>query len=176
MTKRYNWQSILIVGLCLLFATLFLACSVPTRSTEFTRYRNDTWGYTISYPSNWSIEIIDTYTTEISLPAPSLAHIELYADENLGLPIESEAQIWLEGTTEAFSDVLLLKSIGSKDSWDWYLAYDYFMPEHDITFHGEAYMKQTEKNFYRICLEAEKGDYSQYPFGEVVSTFALLAE
>lgn len=74
---------------------------------------------------------------------------------------------------EAFGDVIVQESMGPKDSWDWYLAYDYLMPEYDMTFHGETYFKQTEANLYRVSLEAEKEEYSQYPFEEVVSTFTF---
>jgi len=173
MTK-HKWSPILLVTL--LFATSFLACTKPTKNTRFTTYENNTWEYTISYPSNWSVVTIDPNTTDIRSASPSLAHIGIYADDRFDLRIEDEVQIWLEGTEYAFGDVTLLESTGTKDSWDWYLSYDYFLPEHNVTFHGEAYMKQTEKNFYRVCLEAEKGDYSQYPFEEVISTFALLTE
>ena len=173
--SKHELYPILVVTLSFLLAIPFLACSQPVQN-GFTTYENNTWEYTISYPTNWSVVPIDPNTTEIWSPSPSLAHIEIYADHRFDLAIEVEIQIWLEGTMKAFGDVILHESIGTKDSWDWYLSYNYSLREHNMTFHGEAYMKQTEENFYRICLEAEKGDYSQYPFGEVISTFALLGE
>ena len=45
-----------------------------------------------------------------------------------------------------------------------------------MTFHGEAYLKQMETTLYRVCIEAQKQDYEQFPFEELTSTFRLLEE
>lgn len=50
------------------------------------------------------------------------------------------------------------------------------MLECGVTFHWEAYLKQTETTLYRVCAEAQKQNYELFPFEEVISTFALLAE
>lgn len=173
--NRHKWYPTLLLGLSLLLATSSLACSKPTQG-EFATYENDTWGYAVSYPSDWTVEALDINTTEIRSPSPGFAHIEIYADEALGLPIKDEVASWLEGTMQAFGDVILQDGVGPKDSWVWYLSYDYFLPEYDMTFHGETYLKQTQEYLYRISLEAEKQNYSQYPFQEVVSMFTLVME
>ena len=94
-------HSIVLIGLSLLFGILFPACSIPPESTDFVTYENDTWGYAVSYPGDWSVEFVDSNTTEIRSPYPRFAHVEIYADKSFGLPIRTEGRIWLEGTMEA---------------------------------------------------------------------------
>jgi hypothetical protein len=146
----------------------------PTSGFSSTTYENDTYGYSISYPSDWMVDVRSIHLTQFNPPYPYFGGISIMMYEATDLPIEEQVQIWAEVMRDLFNNFTILDSRERQGMWDWYVAINYNW--NDIEFHGEAYYKCTEDGLYQIETHFEKEDYDVYPLSEIVDTFRLLSE
>jgi len=146
-------------------------------SASYVTYRNDMWGYTISYPNDWLVEVLESNVTRIQPPFPYIGCVDIGANEySLFPPIRDRAQIWLELLAEKKENLTVLDSRQTEGMWDWYFCYDYYSEEYDREFHGEMYFKDTAQYIYLVQIDFEKAAYDAYPVSEIVETFMLLPE
>jgi hypothetical protein len=82
---------------------------------------------------------------------------------------QDAAKRWIMSLGTQWSQITLLEDKPMEGSWDWYLSYDY-EAQYGL-YHGEAYFKQTEMNLYKLDTAALKGEYSNYPFNTIISSF-----
>ena len=80
MTK-HKWYPILLVALCLLLGTSFLACTELTPSSTFLTYTDEINGFSISYPQDWEI------MPEDRLQGPQIVAFWAPAAEHEGKPL-----------------------------------------------------------------------------------------
>lgn len=162
--KRYLF---LLLGLFGLLIGLFAACGQP----GYTTYNNEEFGYTISYPMNWKVEASADGTVCLLLHPTRRGSVMI--DVKDAMSLRDAANYWImsisEGTFQ--KEIAKLEDKPMEGVWDWYLAYEY---ETDFgIFHGEAYFKLTEANIYRVDTLARVGEYEDYPFSTIVSSFKL---
>ena len=141
----------------------------------FSTYSNDTWGYSISYPSGWTVEESGQRVYLVPPPVLCIGRIAVEAEEGLTLPAEMAAQTSLEVAREVWGDVIVRDNEAMRNTWDWHVRYDYIWSQDGAEFDAEAYFKQTGSCLYTLTLDFEKVCHDVYPLSEIVSTFHLLA-
>ena len=158
----------LLVGLIILLLSAVTACG----ETHSTTYTNENWGYAITYPKGWQIEVADAEKTFlVSAPYDSGS---LRIDVIEAVLAETAATSWLVGIGTTLGSVTLLDNRMMQGMWDWYLCYEY-MTDYG-QFHGEAFFKRTETHLYKLDTVGEKLKYDSYRFDSIISTFKLLPE
>lgn len=177
--RKFRKHIVLLLGLLILLLSMVISCSqaetTPISESTLITYTNDDYGYTISYPSNWHVQVMSTNETDLLPPQPYRGFIGIYVVENPELPVERMADGWLIAMTTIRDDFVQLDSKRMQGLWDWYLAYD-FMTEYGEEFHGETYFKQTDTHLYKIETAAETPRYDAYTFDKLIPTFKLLSE
>ena len=160
--KKY-W--FLLLGLISLLLSFFVACGKP----GYIKYTDDKFGYTVSYPYTWQVEVSQDGTR--FLVASQTRRASVMIDVAAPMTAQDAAKRWIMSLGTQWSQITLLEDKPMEGSWDWYLSYDY---EAQYGFyHGEAYFKQTEMNLYKLDTAALKGEYSSYPFNAIISSFKL---
>lgn len=158
----------LLVGLIILLLSAVTACG----ETHSTTYTNENWGYAITYPNKWRVEVADAEKTFlVSAPYDSGS---LRIDMIEAVPAETAATSWLVGIGATLGSVTLLDNRMMQGMWDWYLCYEYVTDYGE--FHGEAFFKRTETHLYKLDTVGEKLKYDSYRFDSIISTFKLLQE
>jgi hypothetical protein len=160
--KKY-W--LLVLGLTSLLLGFFVACGKP----GYIKYTNDQFGYTVSYPYTWQAQVSKDGTTWEIEPQTRRASVMIYVAEPM--TAEDAAKRWIMSLGTYWSEITVLENKPMEGSWDWYLSYDY-EAQYGL-YHGEAYFKQTEKHLYRLDTTGLKGEYSNYPFNTIISSFKL---
>lgn len=147
--------------------SLFAACGKPS---GYVTYTDEDWGYAISYPYNWQIELTEDAQICVVKSPSGRASVQVYVTEK-PMIAQDAANRWLMALGTAHHEVTVFDN-GPRDSfWDWYLSYDY---ETDYgVFHGEAYFKQTSAHLYKVDTAADKNRYDFYPFETIISTFKV---
>ncbi|HIE16895.1 MAG TPA: hypothetical protein EYP71_01710 [Dehalococcoidia bacterium] len=164
-SSRRCW--LLLSGLIILLVSLFAACGKPS---GYVTYTDEDWGYAISYPYNWQIELTEDAQICVVKSPSGRASVQVYVTEK-PMIAQDAANRWLMALGTAHHEVTVFDN-GPRDSfWDWYLSYDY---ETDYgVFHGEAYFKQTSAHLYKVDTAADKNRYDFYPFETIISTFKV---
>ena len=165
-----NTEALLLAlpGFIILLLSQVIACG----ESHSTTYTNDDWGYAISYPNNWQVEMADGEKTFlVSAPYDSGS---LRIDVIEAVLAETAATSWLVGIGTTLGSVTLLDNRMMQGMWDWYLCYEY-MTDYG-QFHGEAFFKRTETHLYKLDTVGEKLKYDSYRFDSIISTFKLLPE
>ncbi len=158
----------LLAGLIILLLSALTACG----ETHSTTYTNENWGYAITYPNEWRVEVADAEKTFlVSAPYDSGS---LRIDVIEAVPAETAASSWLVGIGATLGSVTLLDNRMMQGMWDWYLCYEYVTNYGE--FHGEAFFKRTETHLYKLDTVGEKLKYDSYRFDSIISTFKLLPE
>ncbi len=159
----------LLVGLIILLLSAVTACG----ETHSTTYTNENWGYAITYPKEWQVEVADG--EKIFLVRPPYDIKGSLMIEVIGTySAETAAANWLMGVGTAHGSVTLLEGRVMQGMWDYYLCYEYVTDYGE--FHGEAFFKQTETHLYKLDTVGEKSKYDTYAFDSIISTFKLLPE
>lgn len=163
--KEIFW--FLLLGLFSLLIGFLIAC-VPT---GYTTYKNEEFGYAVSYPMNWKAEV-SADGTYFLLESPTRRG-SVMIDVKDAMPPRTAVNYWLMSISQGTinKEVTKLEDKPMKGVWDWYLSYDY---ETDFgMFHGEAYFKTTDTHTYRLDTLARVGEYKDYPFSKIISSFKL---
>jgi len=159
--------------------TLALVLLIPNlhcvQASGLDTYTNETWGYSIDYPSDWVVTEIDANRTYITAPPPYTGQISIEVMENVGLPIEGEVQILLEALSVAWAKLTVLQSDEMQGDWDCYLEYDSTRLGTGEQFHGELYLKVTDGHVYTVGTVFEKAHYDVYPLSKTLLSFNLRA-
>ena len=168
MRKRKRLLFPLIGYLIILSLSLVTGCG----ETHSTSYTNDQWGYTISYPNDWQVEVADAEKT--FLVSSPYGWGSLRIDVIEACPAEIAAENWLMLIGTKYGSVTLLDGRVMQGMWDYYLCYEYVTDYNE--FHGEAFFKQTETHLYKLDTVGEMWKYDSYRFDPIISTFKLLPE
>jgi hypothetical protein len=147
-----------------MFSSL-VACGKP----GFTKYTNEEFGYTISYPINWQLEIAKD-ATRCFLTSPS-RKASVMIDVVEGMTAREAANYWLISLGTAWDEVTRFEDRPMQGFWDWYLSYEW--DAYLGTYHGEAYFKQTKTHVYRLDTAGDVAGYKGYPFSTIISSFKL---
>lgn len=159
---------LLLPGFIILLLSQVIACG----ESHPTTYTNDDWGYAISYPNNWQVEMADGEKTFLVSSPYGLGSLRIDVIE--AVPAETAATSWLMGIGTTLGSVTLLDNRMMQGMWDWYLCYEYMTDYGE--FHGEAFFKRTETHLYKLDTVGEKSKYDTYAFDSIISTFKLLPE
>ena len=162
--KRY---CLLLLGFLGLLFSFSVACAPPGYKT----YDNEEFGYSVSYPMNWKAEVSADGTTFL-LESPTRRG-SVMIDVKEAMLFRTAANYWLMSISQGTinKEVTKFEDKPMKGVWDWYLSYDY---ETDFgMFHGEAYFKTTDTHTYRLDTLARVGEYKDYPFSTIISSFKL---
>ena len=163
--KKICW--FLFICLFGLLLSLFVACG----KTGYTAYTNDQFGYTISYPYSWKAEV-SADGTKCLLASPT-RKASVMIDVTKAMSPRVAANYLLVSISQGTpgKEVNLIDDEPMEGSWDWYLSYEY---ETDFDmFHGEAYFKLTDTHLYKLDTAASAGEYKDYPFSTIISSFKL---
>jgi hypothetical protein len=163
--RSYNKYWFLILGLVILMFSSLIACGMP----GFTKYTNKEFGYTISYPINWQVEISKD-ATRCVLTSPS-RKASVMIDVVEGMTAREAANYWLISLGTAWHEVTRFEDRPMQGFWDWYLSYEW--DAYLGTYHGEAYFKQTKTHVYRLDTAGDVAGYKEYPFPAMISSFKL---
>lgn len=162
--KGYWFLPLWLFGLLI---GLFGACGQP----GYTKYNNEEFGYTISYPMNWKVEVSADGTKCLLLHPTRRGSVMV--DVADVMPVRVAINYFLmslsQGTLSKEVNLIEDKSIGGP--WDWYISYQY-ETDFDI-FQGEAYFKVTDTHLYKLDTAARVGEYENYPFSTIISSFKL---
>ena len=158
----------LLVGLIILLLSTVTACG----ETQSTTYTNENWGYAVTYPKGWQVEVADAEKT--FLVSSPYGWGSLRIDVIEACPAETAAANWLMGVGTTYGSVTLLDGRVMQGMWDYYLCYEYVTDYNE--FHGEAFFKQTETHLYKLDTVGETSKYDSYHFDSIISTFKLLPE
>jgi len=157
---------LLLLGLVALLSSLLVACG----KTGFVKYENDEFGYTISYPYSWKVEVFEDGTKCLIISPTRRASVMIDVVE--GMTPREAANYWLISIGTAWGEVTKLEDKPMEGFWDWYLSYEYTTSYYE-TFRGEAYFKQVGTNVYKLDTAGDKDGYAGYPFATMISTFKL---
>ncbi len=162
--RRYCF---LLLGLFGLLLSLFVACG----PTGYKTYTNDQFGYTISHPYSWTVEV-SADGTKCLLASPTRTGSVMIDVAEAMLPrIAANYLIMSISQSTPGKAIQLIEDKQMEGAWDWYLSYDY---ETDFgMFHGEAYFKLTDTNLYKLDTAANVAEYKDYPFSTIISSFKL---
>ena len=159
---------LLLPGFIILLLSQVIACG----ESHSTTYTNENWGYAITYPNEWRVEVANGEKTFlVSAPYDSGS---LRIDVIEAYPAETAAENWLMLIGTTYGSVTLLDGRVMQGMWDYYLCYEYMTDYNE--FHGEAFFKQTETHLYKLDTVGEKSKYDTYAFDSIISTFKLLPE
>ena len=153
------------------FIIILLSPAIACGEAHSTTYTNDDFGYAISYPNDWQVEVADGEKTFLVRPADDKSG-SLRIDVIEARPAETAAQNWLMLIGTTYGSVTLLDRRVMQGMWDYYLCYEYITGYGE--FHGEAFFKQTETHLYKLDTVAENTKYDTYSFDSIISTFELL--
>jgi hypothetical protein len=163
--RSYKKYCFLILGLVVLMFSSLAACSMP----GYTKYTNKEFGYTISYPISWQVEIAED-ATRCVLTSPS--HKASVMIDVVGpMTAEDAAKRWIMAMGTTWTEITLFENKPMQGFWDWYLSYDW--EAYLGTYHGEAYFKQTKTHVYRLDTAGDVEGYKGYPFPTMISSFKL---
>jgi len=163
--RSYKKYCLLILGLVVLMFSSLVACGKP----GFTKYTNNEFGYTISYPINWEVEIAKDETVCLLKSPSHKASIRIDVIE--AMTAEDAAKRWIISMGTAWTDITLLENKPMQGFWGWYLSYDY--EAYLGTYHGEAYFRQTKTRVYKLDTAGDVVGYKEYPFATMISSFKL---
>ncbi len=154
---------------CLILAVLWLSSAVACGKPGYIVYTNDKFGYAISYPYNWQLEVTEDATACVIKSPSRKASVRI--DVTKTLPARDAANRWIMAMGTAWGEVTLLEDKPMKNFWEHYLSYDY---DTDFgRYHGEAYFKQTATYLYKLDTAADQPGYDRYPFSSIISSFKL---
>ena len=159
---------VLLLGFVIVSLGAVAACI----QTPFTTYTNENWGYAITYPKEWQVEVADAEKT--FLISSPYGYGSLRIDVIEPCPAKTAAENWLMLIGTTYDSVTLLEGRVMLDTWDYYLSYEYVTEYGD--FHGEAFFKRTETHLYKLDTVGETSKYDSYRFDPIISTFELLPE
>lgn len=161
--NKKHW--VLLFGLIILLLSSAVGCGQP----GYTTYKNDTVGYSISYPLNWKSEVTEDGTRFFVKSSTLFASVRI--DVIDVMPAQQAAQRWVMAMGTGSVDFALLEDKAMEGFWNWYVSYDY-----DVgtgPFHGEAYFKTTKDHVYKLDTAGDKDRYNTYPFPTIISSFKL---
>lgn len=161
--KKYCFLLLGLVG-------LLLSLSVACGKTGYVKYENDEFGYTISYPYSWKVEVSADGTKCLIISPTRKASVMIDVVE--GMTAREAANYWLISIGTAWGEVTKLEDKPKEGFWDWYLSYEYMTTYYE-TFRGEAYFKQMGTCVYKLDTAGDKDGYAGYPFATMISTFKL---
>jgi len=146
-------------------------------SPSFTTYRDERWGYTISYPDDWFVDTQESGMIALNPPSPLTSSniIFIMAIESPGSASEM-AQSFLTVEKEKYPVLTVLDNREMEGKWDWYLCYEYLKEFEYVTVgrRAEVYIKNTEQYMYVVNVDFEDEYYDSYPLSQIVDTFTLL--
>ena len=162
--KRYYF---IIPCLFVLFLSLFVACG----KTGYTTYTNDQFGYTISYPYSWNVEVSADGTKCLLASSTRRGSVMIDVADDMLPRVAANYLIMSISQGTPTKEVSLIEDKQMEGAWDWYLSYDY---ETGLgMFHGEAYFKLTDTHLYKLDTAARVAEYKDYPFSTIISSFKL---
>ena len=163
--SKKNW--FLLLGLVGLLLSLFIACGQP----GYTTYTNEEFGYTISYPYSWKVEV-SADRTKCFLASPARkASVMIDVADAMSTRVAVNYLLMSISQGALGKEVTLIEDKPAEGPWDWYISYDY-----DTgfgMFHGEACFKVTETHLYKLDTAANVEEYKDYPFSTIISSFKL---
>lgn len=160
-----NRHWILLFGLIVLLVSSGISCGTP----GYTTYKNETQGYSISYPMNWTSEITNDAAIFVAKSPSHLASVRV--DVIGAMSAQQAAQRWGMAMGTGSVDFAIVENKPMEGNWNWYLSYDY-----DIgtgPYHGEAYFKTTADHIYKVDTAGDMEGYKTYPFSTIVDSFKL---
>ena len=162
--KRYYF---ILPCLFVLLLSLFVACGKP----GYTTYTNDQFGYTISHPDNWNVEVSADGTKCLLASSTRRGSVMIDVADDMLPRVAANYLIMSISQGTPTKEVSLIEDKQMEGAWDWYLSYDY---ETDFgMFHGEAYFKLTDTHLYKLDTAASVAEYKNYPFSTIISSFKL---
>ena len=157
---------LLLLGFVIVSSGSVVACG----KTRTTTYTNENWGYAITYPKDWQVEVADVEKTFLVSSPSSYGSIRIDVIEPC--PAKTAAENWLMLIGTTYSSVTLLEGKVMLDTWDYYLSYEYVTDYNQ--YRGEAFFKGTETHLYKLDTVGETWKYDSYRFDPIISTFELL--
>lgn len=158
--------------------SLLAACSGiagNASQAKLLTYKNEEFGYSVSYPGDWGVEVADKGKTCLLTPASTTKTGSIRIDAISPVPIEKAAQSWELAMGSQWGEITRYENKKTQGQWDWYLSYGWITEKGD-EFLGQAYFKYTPQYLYKVDTAAPATEYDQYPFNTIISSFKLLEE
>ena len=156
--------------------SLFAACSGTAGKTspaKLLTYKNEEFGYSISYPGDWKIEVADKGKTSLVTPISANSIGSVRIDAIPSVPIATAAQSWEMAMATQWSTLTRHENKKIQGQWDWYLSYGW-TTDKGVEFLGQAYFKYTPNYVYKVDTAAKAVEYYKYPFNTIISSFKVL--
>ncbi|MBM3154204.1 MAG: hypothetical protein FJ008_02600 [Chloroflexi bacterium] len=160
--------------LAVLALSLIAACSGISKP-KLLKYTNNEYGYSISYPEDWQVEVADKGKTCLLTPTAGFTTGSIRIDAIPSVPIERAAQSWEMAMGSQWGEITRYENKKMQGQWDWYLSYGW-VTEEGLEFQGEAYFKYTPSYAYKVDTAARAKEYDQYSFNKIIASFKLLDE
>lgn len=180
---------LLLLSIFLLISVVSCGDGVSNGAGVFVEYQNSDYGYTLRYPSSWTMDTADpswvsfkpikgreSFVIVSACKLDSEINIERFVSDYMSLRA-------LKPQMEKF---VLLESGRTTGFWDWYTSYSFVWKEGDVRsgivgtdvrtdqYKGRMYTKG--KDGYLYFIQAEIESRYEYKFAEVegvVSSFEL---
>lgn len=160
-----------VLALNLLAACSGIASKAP--QTKPLTYKNEEFGYSITYPGDWRMEVADKGKTCLLTPISASSPGSIRIDAIPSVPVEKAAQSWEIAMGSQWGEITRYENKKMQGQWDWYLSYGWITDKRG-EFLGQAYFKYTPQYTYKIDTAAPAAEYYKYPFNEIISSFKIL--
>jgi hypothetical protein len=136
-------------------------------------YKNEEFGYSVSYPGDWRVEVADKGKTCLLTPLSASSTGSVRIDAITSIPAERAAQSWEIAMGSQWGEITRYENKKTQGQWDWYLSYGW-ATDKGVEFLGQAYFKYTPQYVYKIDTAAKAAEYYKYPFNTIISSFKVL--
>jgi len=147
---------LLLLGVILLLSSLAAACGEPQKTSHYSHYVNEEYGYGLDYPSNWNVDASEAHLVFIDPPisCSQLLRVTIAAfDSESDVPIDITIRQWVEVLAGTWENFILLSSQPLEDNWDWLVEYTYNID--GLRVRSQNYIKQTNHFGYIVDLTYE---------------------